>query len=63
MIEPDPEIAGLDQRVGDRLGLLVAREAVGQRGLVDLALMFLEGRERARSRTPRSGRAAARRTG
>ena len=45
MIEADPDIAGPCQRIGDRLGLSMPLEAIGQRGLVDLALVFLEARD------------------
>ena len=45
MIEPDLLVSGFLQRVGDRIGLVEPREAVGQPGFVDLALMLLERRD------------------
>ena len=44
MVEPDLDVAGLLQRIGDRAGLVMTREAVGQHGLVDHALVLLEVR-------------------
>ena len=44
MIETDPPISRRLQRIRDRLGLRVPRHAVGKRGLVDHALVFLERR-------------------
>ena len=44
VIESDLHIAGFLQRICDRTGLLVAFKAVGQRRLVDPALVLLERR-------------------
>ena len=44
MIETDPPISRRLQRIRNRFGLRVPRHAVGKRGLVDHALVFLETR-------------------
>ncbi|MNI11038.1 hypothetical protein D3C73_641680 [compost metagenome] len=45
MVEPDLPVSGIEQGLGNRLGLCMAPGCVCERCLIDQALMFLEGRD------------------